>query len=82
MKKIEILVLVFLFLILLAWAPWMDEKALHDRIFAEHGLTDGSVNKQTGELVCDYDVSWLPFGRYIGSCEAGYYVTFYGSELP
>ena len=82
MKKIAILFFVFLFVVLLAWAPWMDDKALHDRILAEKGGIDGTVNRQTGELFCDYGVSWLPFGRYVASCEGGYYVTFYGGVLP
>ncbi len=31
-----------------------------------------------GVLICDYKVMWFPFGRWVASCEGGYYVTFYG----
>jgi len=64
--------------IVLAWAPWMDDKTVHDKVFEERARIDGTIDKQTGELICDYEVSWFPFGRWVASCEGGYFVTFWG----
>ena len=57
----------------LAWAPWMDDKAIHDKVFEERARIDGTIDKQTGELICDYKVTWFPFGRWVASCEGGYF---------
>ncbi|CEG11853.1 exported hypothetical protein [groundwater metagenome] len=91
--------------IILAWAPWMDDKALHNKILKENGWKDGTIismeraqelNKMgnlkldeeifeesgklgitDGVVICDYKVAWVPFGRYVASCEGGYFVPFY-----
>ena len=34
-----------------------------------------------GILICDYKVVWAPLGRWVASCEGGYYVTFWGKPL-
>ena len=70
-----------LFLLLLAWAPWLDNKVIHDKVFQERAHIDGTIDKQTGELICDYNVMWFPFSRYVASCEGGYFVTFWGQML-
>ena len=70
-----------LFLLLLAWAPWLDDQAIHDRVFQERAHIDGTIDKQTGELICDYNVMWAPFGRLVASCEGSYFVTFWGQTL-
>jgi len=67
---------------LLAWSPWLDNQAIHDKVFLERARIDGTVDKETGELICDYKVGWFPFGRYIASCEGGYFVTFWGKIIP
>lgn len=72
-----ILFISLLALFLLAWAPWMNSKTIHDKVFNERAKTDGTIDKQTGELICDYNVAWFPFGRYVASCEGGYFVTFW-----
>jgi len=65
-KKIRILIAAFIsLLILFAWAPWLDDQSIHDRIFAERAHIDGTINKETGELICDYKVGWFPFGRHV-----------------
>lgn len=69
-------------LVLLAWAPWMNNQALHDRILEEKARTDGTIDRNTGELICEYGVSWLPFGRFVASCEGRYFVAFYGQTVP
>jgi len=79
--KIAMAAIALILIALLAWAPWLDNKAIHDRVFQERAGIDGTLNKQTGELICDYDVMWFPFGRYVASCEGGYFVTFWGQML-
>ncbi len=36
---------------------------------------------ENGILICDYNVMWAPFGRWVVSCEGGYYVTFWGEPI-
>lgn len=74
---------------LIAWAPWMDSKAIHDDVFQEKAHVDGTMGwvvypngTKKYELICDYKVSWIPFGRWVASCEGGYYVTFWGKIIP
>lgn len=31
--------------------------------------------------MCDYNVMWFPFGRWVASCEGGYYVIFWGKPI-
>jgi len=81
MKRKTKIILFISLLFLLAWAPWMDNKAIRNRVFDERAKIDGTIDKQTGELICDYDVTWLPFGRYVASCEGGYFVTFWSKIL-
>jgi len=107
-KNIKIiLILILLVILLLAWAPWMDNKAIHDKFLREQGWIDKTVismqeaeelnkrgslmlNKEIleksrrlgitdGVVICDYSVRWIPFGRWVRSCEGGpYFVTFWG----
>lgn len=101
-----ILILALLALLLLTWAPWMDNQAIHDNVLKEKGWKDGTITspehfknlsnkalqerledsrkkgvENNGILVCDYKVSWFPFGRVAGSCEGMYFVTFWGKIL-
>ena len=71
-------ILLLLLLLILAWAPWLDDRAIHDRILRERGVIDGTIDRNTGELICDYSVMWAPFGRWVASCEGGYFVSFLG----
>jgi hypothetical protein len=81
-QRIKILITAFiLLLLLLAWAPWLDNQAIHDKVFQERAHIDGTIDKQTGELICDYNIMWFPFGRYVASCEGGSFVTFWGQIL-
>jgi len=84
-----VLTIILLAVSLLAWAPWMDEQAVHDRVFQEKANIDGTMGwvvypneTKRYELICDYKVSWMPFGRWVASCEGGYYVTFWGKIIP
>ncbi len=76
-----ILIISLLSIFLLAWAPWMNNKTIHDKVFNERAKIDGTIDKQTGKLICDYSVSWFPFGRWVASCEGGYFVIFWGGML-
>jgi hypothetical protein len=81
-RNLKIAIFAFLLILfLLAWAPWLDNQALHDRIMQEKARIDGTIDKQTGELICDYNVTWFPFGRWVASCEGGYFVTFSGQII-
>lgn len=81
-RNLKIAIFAFLLILfLLAWAPWLDNQALHDRIMQEKARIDGTIDKQTGELICDYNVMWTPFGRWVASCEGGYFVTFSGQII-
>ncbi|MEM1986370.1 MAG: hypothetical protein QXG36_02555 [Nitrososphaeria archaeon] len=99
---LPIIVMIFL---LLAWAPWLNDDEVHDRVLKEKGRKDGTIvpiekiiaseetlkemieysrahGVEDGILICDYKVMWFPFGRWVASCEGGYYVTFYGQIIP
>jgi len=54
-----------------------NEEALQELIeeSRKKGVTDGV-------LICDYSVMMVPFGRWVASCEGGYFVTFWGGVLP
>lgn len=87
-KNKIILSVSLLILFLLAWAPWMTSKTVHDWVFQEKAYKDGTmgwVSQQDGTkeytLICDYNVMWFPFGRYVASCEGSYFVTFWGKIL-
>ena len=58
----------------------MDEQSVHGKIMMERGPVDGTLlSGQPGDAVCDYEVMWAPFGRWVASCEGGYYVPFWAS---
>lgn len=89
-NSIKIIIIVILLLLsLLAWAPWMDNQVIHDKVFQEKAHKDGTMwwvilpnGTKEYTLICDYNVMWFPFGRYVASCEGGYYVNFYGKIVP
>lgn len=63
---------VLLVILLLAWAPWLNEKEIHDKVFQEKAYKDGTMGwviypdgTKEYELICDYKVSWFPFGRIV-----------------
>lgn len=77
MKIITIILIIIVISIMLTWSPWLDDKEIHDRILREKARIDGTIDKN-GNLVCDYQVIKFPFGRWVVSCEGGYYITFWG----
>ncbi len=80
-KKIIIIAIITIIVVIFARAPWLNNQSLHDKVFEERAEIDGTIDKHTGELICDYNVMWAPFGRWVASCEGGYYVTFWGKIL-
>jgi hypothetical protein len=70
--------LVVALVFILAWSPWLDSVDLRSYVLSAKGRIDGSLDKD-GNLVCDYAVNWLPFGRMVTSCEGSYFVTFFGA---
>ena len=83
-----VLIFILLFLFLLVWAPWMDDQVIHDKVFQEKAHIDGTMGwitqpdgKSEYTLICDYSVRWVPFGRWVASCEGCYFVTFWGKIL-
>ena len=83
-----IILTIVLILLLLVWAPWMDNQAIHDRVFKEKAHKDGTMGwviqpDGTSEytLICDYNVMWFPFGRWVASCEGSYFVIFWGKII-
>jgi hypothetical protein len=81
-------ILILLAIFLLIWAPWMDDQGIHDRVFEEKAHIDGTMGWITQPdgtkeytLICDYNVMWFPFGRWVASCEGGYFVTFWGKII-
>ena len=90
MKNVKfIIAVVILVLLILCWAPWLNEKEIHDRVFQEKAHIDGTMGRivlpngtKEYTLICDYNVMWFPFGRWVASCEGGYYVTFWNQILP
>lgn len=82
------LIITLVVMVLFAWAPWMDNQAIHDRVFQEKAHKDGTMGwviqpdgTREYTLICDYTVMWLPFGRWVASCEGCYFVTFWGKIL-
>ena len=76
-------------LLLLAWAPWLNNQAIYQEARRTRAMRDGTygwVRCVDGSVrrmwVCDYTVRWALFGRWVASCEGAYYVTFWGQMLP
>lgn len=75
-NKKAIIIIAASTLVLLAAAPWMNNKSIQNDILQKYGRQDGSIDKN-GNLFCDYEARWLPFGRWVVSCEGGYFVPFF-----
>ncbi|MBI4138960.1 hypothetical protein HY479_02305 [Candidatus Uhrbacteria bacterium] len=74
MNKVFI-VLGMICLLALAWAPWMNNRSVHALVLDTYGSKDNAI--QEGKTICDYAVLWAPFGRWVASCEGGYFVPFW-----
>ena len=81
MKRILLIGLIIIIVSLLVWSPWLNNENIYNRTFQERAHIDGTIDKYRGDLICDYRVWWVPFGRAIGSCEALYFVSFWGERF-
>ena len=88
-NRVTIVIVIVLLFLVFAWAPWMNDQNIHDMVFREKAHIDGTlgwVRYPNGTdiytMICDYHVVWCPFGRWVASCEGGYYVTFWNQILP
>jgi len=66
----------------------MNEKEIHDMVFREKAYVDGTMGwviyangTEIYQIICDYNVGWVPFGRWVASCERGYYITFWNQII-
>jgi len=66
----------------------MDNKVVHDKVFKEKAHIDGTMGwviqpdgSKEYTLICDYNVMWFPFGRWVASCEGAYFVIFWSKIL-
>lgn len=74
---------------LLAWAPWLNNRVIYEEVRRTRAIKDGTYGwviypdgTRKREWICDYRVMWVPFGRWVASCEGAYYVTFWGRIVP
>ena len=88
-KFIIMLIGAILILLILTWAPWLDNKEIYDKVLEAKAHKDGTYGwvvypngTKRYELICDYEVHYAPLGRWVASCEGGYYVTFWGQIIP
>jgi hypothetical protein len=87
MKKRRLFVIVavtaFAVLVVFAWAPWVTNDYVVEKVVCKLGGSDIRFNYLGQDLAIKdipKEVSWLPFGRYVVfPGEAGWYVSFYGS---
>jgi len=72
---------VAIILLLLLWAPWLDDGQIKEKLYEKQALRDGTIDRN-GNVICEYKIMWAPFGRWAASCEGGYFVTFFGFVIP
>ena len=76
-RRAKAVITAILIILIFAFAPWLNDREIHDRVLKEKGRLDHTIDED-GRLICDYKVNWAPFGRWVASCEGGWYVTFWG----
>lgn len=65
--------------VILLFCPWLDNKKIATDVYSLKAKTDGTFGSPCQDD--GYFVSWVPFGRWAASCEAGWYITFWGMVL-
>lgn len=76
LKIIVIALLASIIIFILTWAPWLDNEKISLDVYKIRAHLDG-----TSKTDCKYNVMIAPLGRWVASCEGGYYVTFWGTIL-
>lgn len=82
MRNFLFIVTIVLISMFLTWAPWLNDQKLHDEVLNSNRPHQDKTIDDSGNLVCDYSVIKFPLGRWVASCEGGYYVTFWGQIIP
>ena len=76
-------VIAFVVIVVFAWAPWVKDDYVVDKVVEKLGGPDSRFSYLGQDLAVKdipKEVSWLPFGRYVTfPGEAGWYVSFYGN---
>lgn len=60
----------------LTWSPWLDEHKIKEDVYNDRAVVDG-----TAAAGCDYKVQRMFLGRWVVSCEAGYFIPFWGGRI-
>lgn len=76
MKKILFLILI-LFVVVLAWAPWMGKNKFNEEA-VKNCANNEWQNSVDGGYIGEY---WVPFGRWVVHCEGSWYSFFTGRAL-
>lgn len=74
--RLTFAIIAIVILAVLTWAPWMDEQKIITDTYFQRANMDGTAKAQ-----CGYTAVTVPLGRWITSCESGYYITFWGKRL-
>lgn len=74
-QKIILIISTFIILVL-AWAPWMDDEKTKEKVLSAHPDLRGMFQECPEPYVI-----WFPFGRWVGNCEGGWIITFWGRIL-
>jgi hypothetical protein len=83
--KIKIVIIViFLVLAVLAWAPWLSNEEAIGLVVAAMGGPDADFHyigetMPLGEVI--KEIAWIPFGRYVTLPGEGWFVTFYSGVV-
>jgi len=76
-KSIKVISALILFIFLLfALAPWMNNEVAKEKVLIVHPELRGAHN----ECPEPYTI-WIPFGRWVGNCEGGLIISFWGEIL-
>ncbi|MEK7130034.1 MAG: hypothetical protein AAB793_00075 [Patescibacteria group bacterium] len=76
LKIFTLILFILALMFVLTWAPWLDNEKISLDIYTKKAYLDG-----TSETDCKYNVMIAPLGRWVASCEGGYYVTFFSTIL-
>ena len=62
--------------LLFAWAPWMNNAIVKEEFLTVHPELRGFYDECPEPYVL-----WVPFGRWVGNCEGGWIMSFWGEIL-
>lgn len=56
------------------WSPFMVRESAYNVVTDRYRV----IGTGEGGTGCDYQVYWVPFGRWVVNCEEGHFVTMFG----